>query len=103
MVTSDEAIRLEFRPQLFMLRVKPELGSSLDQLRNWRPPFVARIGDLWEHHFFKLPPSGCSSSEPIIGDLEAPLSVIRPGELMAIPPSFDPASKENMGLALYSI
>jgi len=84
------SIRLEPELPLFVLRVKPALSRSLDRLGDWRSPCVARLGDAWEHHFLVLPDAWKLPPEQIIGDKEAPLSVIGPGQLVAVPPSLDP-------------
>jgi hypothetical protein len=86
------AIRLETDSPLFVLRVRPALGRSLlDRLDNWRSPCVARLGDVWEHHFLALPQGWVLSggSAP-----EDPLSVLGPGDLVLAPPSFDPAGQD---------
>ena len=88
------AVRLERNSPLFVLRVKPALGRTLDRLGNWRSPCVARLGDIWEHHFLMLPEAWQLPAAPVIGDQEAPLSVIGPGGLVTVPPSLDPASQE---------
>ena len=89
------AIRLDAEGPLFVLRIKPALGRSLDRLGNWRSNCLARLGDVWEHHFLMLPQTWCLSPEHIIGDKEAPLSVMGPGQLVAVPPTMDPSSKET--------
>lgn len=86
------AIRLEIDSPLFVLRVRPALGRSLlDRLEHWRSPCVARLGEIWEHHFLVLPQGWALSagSTP-----EAPLSVLGPGDLVLAPPSFDPAGQD---------
>jgi hypothetical protein len=89
------AIRLAPHSQLFVLRVKPALANSLDRLGDWRSPCVARLGDTWEHHFLVLPPTWRFPPESIIGDKEAPLSIITPGHLVPVPPSSDPYNQIN--------
>jgi|WetSurMetagenome_2_1015567.scaffolds.fasta_scaffold08997_3 hypothetical protein len=89
------AVRLEKDSPLFVLRVRPALGRTLDRLGNWRSPCMARLGDLWEHHFLLLP-EGCRlPPETVIADKEAPLSVIGPGQLVTAPPSVEPLSGET--------
>jgi hypothetical protein len=86
------AIRLETDSPLFVLRVRPALGRSLlDRLDNWRSPCVARLGDVWEHHFLALPQGWVLSGGPAPED---PLSVLGPGDLVLAPPSFDPAGQD---------
>jgi hypothetical protein len=87
------AIRPEPHSRLFVLRVKPALGRSLDRLGDWRSPCIARLGDIWEHHFLMLPPTWHFQPEQVIGDKEAPLSVLGPGSLVPVPPSSDPSSQ----------
>lgn len=89
------AIYLEPASRLFVLRVNPELGKSLDRLGNWRSPCVARLGDVWEHHFLRLPQAWEVPSESIIGSKEAPLSIIGPRQLVTVPPSLDLARQES--------
>jgi hypothetical protein len=86
------AIRLETDSPLFVLRVRPALGRSLlDRLEHWRSPCVARLGEIWEHHFLALPQGWVLSggSAP-----EDPLSVLGPGDLVLAPPSFDPVGQD---------
>jgi hypothetical protein len=87
------AIRPEAHSRLFVLRVRPALGRSLDRLGDWRSPCIARLGDIWEHHFLVLPPAWHFPSEQVIGDKEAPLSVLGAGSLVPVPPSSDPAGQ----------
>jgi hypothetical protein len=81
------AIRPEPHSRLFVLRVKPALGRSLDRLGDWRSPCIARLGDVWEHHFLVLPHTWHFPQEPVVSDKEAPLSVLGPGSLVPVPPS----------------
>jgi hypothetical protein len=81
------AIHLEPRSRLFVLRVKPALGKSLDRLGDWRSPCIARLGDVWEHHFLLLPPAWSFPPEQVVSDKDAPLSVLGPGNLVPVPPS----------------
>ena len=81
------AIRPETHSRLFVLRVKPSLGGSLDRLGDWRSPCIARLGDVWEHHFLVLPPTWHFPQEQVVSDKEAPLSVLGPGSLVPVPPS----------------
>jgi hypothetical protein len=87
------AIRLAPHSHLFVLRVKPALARSLDRLGDWRSPCVARLGDTWEHHFLVLPPSWRFPPESLVGDQEAPLSILGPGHLVLVPPSADLSSE----------
>jgi hypothetical protein len=87
------AIRLDPDPPLFVVRVKPALGLTLDRLGNWRSPCMARLGEAWEHHFLVLPETWSIAAEHIIGDAEAPLSILGPGHSVMVPPSADPASQ----------
>ncbi len=87
------AVRLDEGSPLFVMRVKPALGASLDRLGDWRSPCIARLGDTWEHHFLVLP-GGWYFSEQVVGNKEAPLTVIGPGDLVAVPPAVDPYSRE---------
>ena len=87
------AIRPEPHSRLFVLRVKPVLGRSLDRLGNWRSPCIARLGDVWEHHFLVLPPTWHFQPEQVAGDKEAPLSVLGPGSLVPVPPSSAPSGQ----------
>ncbi|MFZ2088419.1 MAG: hypothetical protein WAU47_07565 [Desulfobaccales bacterium] len=89
------AIRLTPQSRVLVLKVNPALGKSLDRLGNWRSPCAALLGDLWEHHFLALPPTWTIPAEPIIGSQEAPLAVVRPGQLVVAPPSFDPACQDT--------
>ncbi len=87
------AVRLDAGSPLFVMRVKPALGASLDRLGDWRSPCAARLGDAWEHHFLVLP-GGWHFPEHVVGDQEAPLTVIGPGDLVTVPPAVDPYSQE---------
>jgi hypothetical protein len=87
------AIRPEPRSRLFVLRVKPALGRSLDRLGDWRSPCIARLGNAWEHHFLVLPPGWNFPPEQVIIDKEAPLSVLGPGHLVPVPPSSVPSGQ----------
>ncbi len=87
------AIRPEPHSRLFVLRVKPSLGRSLDRLGNWRSACIARLRDAWEHHFLVLPPDWQFPPEPVIVDPEAPLSVLGPGSLVPVPPSVDSSQR----------
>jgi hypothetical protein len=88
-------IRLEPDSRLFVLRVNPAFGKEfLDSLGDWRSPCVARAGDIWENHFFLLPPTWCFSSEDNHDDEDGPLSVLGPGKVVAVPPSGDPSCQE---------
>ncbi len=90
------AIRLEPDSHLVVLKVKPALARTLlDRLKNWRSPCIARVGDIWEHHFMVLPQTWCLSLEHLTGDQEAPLSLMGPGQLVTVPPSLDPSSQET--------
>ena len=80
------AVRLDAGSPLFVMRVKPALGASLDRLGDWRSPCVARLGDAWEHHFLVLP-GGWHLPENVVGDKEAPLTVMGPGDLVTVPPA----------------
>jgi hypothetical protein len=82
------AIRLEPSSRLFVLRVKPTLGRSLDRLGNWRSTCIARLADVWEHHFLVLPLPWSFPAEQAVSDKEAPLSILGPGSLVPVPPSF---------------
>jgi len=86
-------IHLKPNSPLFVIRVKPALGNTLGRLGDWRSPCVARLGDIWEHHFLMLPKTWRLSPDHIIGDEEAPLSIIGPGHAVTVPPSVDPASQ----------
>ncbi len=81
------AIRPEPHSRLFVLRVKPALARSFDRLGDWRSPCIARLGDVWEHHFLLLPPAWHLPLEHAVSDKEAPLSVLGPGSLVPVPPS----------------
>ena len=87
------AVRLDAGSPLFVMRINRDLGSSLDRLGDWRSPCVARLGDAWEHHFLVLP-GGWHLPEHVVGNKEAPLTVIRPGDLVTVPPAVDPHSRE---------
>jgi hypothetical protein len=87
------AIRPGPQSRLFVLRVKPALARSLDRLGNWRSPCIARLGNAWEHHFLVLPPSWDFPPEQVIIDKEAPLSVLRRGTLVPVPPSSVPSGQ----------
>ena len=89
------AIRLDAKNPLLVLKVRPALVQSLDRLGNWRSSCVALLGDVWEQHFLVLPPTWSFPTEQIIGAGEAPLAVMGPGQLVAVPPSFDPAVQET--------
>jgi hypothetical protein len=89
------AIRLEPDSQLFVLMVNPAFGREfLDSLGDWRSPCMARNGDRWENHFLVLPPAWCFSPGHNHDDEDAPLSVVGPGRVVAVPPSGDPSSQE---------
>ena len=89
------AIRLEPNSRLFVLKVNPAFGKEfLDSLGDWRSPCIARAGDIWENHFLVLPQTWCFSPGHHDDDEDAPLSVIGPGRVVAVPPSVDPASQE---------
>ena len=81
------AILPEPHTRLFVLRVKPTLARSLDRLGDWRSPCIARLGDVWEHHFLVLPPTWHLPPEQAVSDKEAPLSVLGPGSLVPVPPT----------------
>ena len=87
------AIHLTVDSPLFVIRVEPSLGKTLDRLGNWRSPCSARLGDIWEHHFMMLPQAWTLAEEHIICDKEAPLSIIGPGHVVTVPPSVDPHSQ----------
>jgi hypothetical protein len=90
------AIRLEPDSHLVVLKVKPALARTLlDRLANWRSPCIARVGDIWEHHFMVLPQTWCLSLEHLTGDQEAPLSLMGPEQLVTVPPSLDSSSQET--------
>lgn len=90
------AIRLEPDSHLVVLKVNPGLARTLlDRLENWRSPCIARLGDVWEHHFMVFPPTWSFTLEHPTGDQEAPLSLRGPGELVTVPPSLDPSSQET--------
>ena len=92
------AIRLEPDSRLFVLMVNPAFGKEfLDSLGDWRSPCSARAGDCWENHFLVLPPDWGFSPGHDHNDAEAPLSVVGPGRVVAVPPSEDPASQEAWG------
>lgn len=89
------AIRLEPDSQLFVLMVNPAFGKEfLDSLGDWRSPCSARAGDSWENHFLVLPPTWGFSPGHDHDDEDAPLSLMGPGRVVAVPPSGDPASQE---------
>jgi hypothetical protein len=89
------AIRLEPDSRLFVLRVNPAFGQEfLDSLGDWRSPCIARSGDIWEKHFLVLPQAWCFSPGHDNDDEDAPLSVVGPGRIVAVPPSEDPSSLE---------
>lgn len=90
------AIRLEPDSRLFVLRVNPAFGKEfLDSLGEWRSPCIARAGDMWENHFLVLPQTRCFSPGHDNDDEDAPLSVLGPGSVVAVPPSVDPSSQED--------
>jgi hypothetical protein len=89
------AIRLESDSRLFVLRVNPGFGKEfLDSLGDWRSPCSARAEDIWENHFLVLPEAWGFSPGHDHDDEDAPLSVVGPGRVVAVPPSGDPASQE---------
>ena len=89
------AIRLEPDSRLFVLMVNPAFGKEfLDSLGDWRSPCMARVGDIWENHFLVLPQTWCFSPGHDHDDEDAPLSVVGPGRVVAVPPSGDPSSQE---------
>ena len=54
------AIRFEPDSEVFGLMVTPAFGKAfLDSLGDWRSPCIARLGDIWEHHFLVLPQTWC--------------------------------------------
>ena len=90
------AIRLEPNSRLFVLMVNPAFGKEfLDSLGDWRSPCIARAGDIWENHFLVLPQTWCFSPGHDNDDEDAPLSVMGPGRVVAVPPSVDPSSQED--------
>ena len=90
------AIRLESDSRLFVLMVNPGFGKEfLDSLGDWRSPCMARAGDIWENHFLVLPETWGFSPGHDHDDEDAPLSVLGPGRVVAVPPSGDPASQED--------
>jgi hypothetical protein len=90
------AIRFEPDSQLFALMVNPAFGKEfLDSLGDWRSPCMARAGDIWEHHFLLLPQTWCFSPGHNNEDADAPLSVLGPGKVVAVPPSVDPSSQQD--------
>ena len=92
------AIRLEPDSRLFVLMVNPAFGKEfLDSLGDWRSPCIARAGDTWENHFLVLPQTWCFSPGHDNDDDDAPLSVVGPGRVVAVPPSGDPSSQEAWG------
>ena len=89
------AIRLEPDSRLFVLMVNPAFGKEfLDNLGDWRSPCMARMGDTWENHFLVLPQTWRFSPDHDHADEDAPLSVVGPGRVVAVPPSGDPSSQE---------
>jgi hypothetical protein len=89
------AIRLEPDSRLFTLMVNPAFGKEfLDCLGDWRSPCIARAGNIWENHFFVLPQTWFFSPSHDTDDGDAPLSVVGPGRMVAVPPSVDPSSQE---------
>lgn len=89
------AVRFEPDSGLFGLMVNPAFGKDfLDSLGDWRSPCMARIGDIWENHFMVLPQTWCFSPGQDHTDEDAPLSVVGPGSLVAVPPSGDPSGQE---------
>ena len=89
------AIRLEPDSRLFVLMVNPAFGQEfLDSLGDWRSPCIARAGDTWENHFLVLPQTWCFSPGHDNDDDDAPLSVVGPGRVVAVPPSGNPSSQE---------
>ena len=90
------AIRFEPDSELFGLMVNPAFGKAfLDSLGDWRSPCIARLGDIWEHHFLVLPQTWCLSPGHLTDNKDVPLSVIGTGRVVAVPPSVDPASRET--------
>ncbi len=90
------AIRLEPDSRLFVLVVNPAFGKEfLDGLGDWQSPCIARAGDKWENHFLVLPQAWCLSPEHLDDYEEAPLSVIKRGRAVPVPPSTDPGSGET--------
>jgi hypothetical protein len=90
------AIRFEPDSRLFVLMVNSAFGKEfLDSLGDWRSPCMARAGDIWENHFLVLPQTWCFSPGQDNADEDAPLSVLGPGRLVAVPPSVDPSSQED--------
>ena len=78
------------------LTVNPAFGKEfLDSLGDWRSPCIARAGDIWENHFLVLPQTWCLSPGHANDDEAAPLSVMGPGRVVAVPPSVDPSSHED--------
>jgi hypothetical protein len=89
------AIRLEPDSRLFVLMVNPAFGQEfLDSLGDWRSPCIARAGDTWENHFLVLPQTWCFAPGHDNDDDDAPLSVVGPGRVVAVPPSGNPSSQE---------
>ena len=90
------AIRFQPDSELFGLMVNQAFGKAfLDSLGDWRSPCIARLGDIWEHHFLVLPQTWCLSPGHLTDDKDATLSVIGTGRVVAVPPSVDPASRET--------
>jgi hypothetical protein len=90
------AIRLEPDSRLFVLMVNPAFGQEyLDGLGEWRSSCVARAGDIWENHFLVLPHTWSFSPRQEADDEDAPLSLMGPGSIVAVPPSVDPSSQEG--------
>jgi hypothetical protein len=88
-------IRLEPDSRLFVLMVNPAFGKEfLDSLGDWRSPCIARAGDIRENHFLVLPQAWHFSPTHNHDDEDAPLSVVGPGGVAAVPPSEDPYSLE---------
>jgi hypothetical protein len=78
--------------------VNPAFGKEfLDSLGDWRSPCIARAGDTWENHFLVLPQTWCFSPGHDNDADDAPLSVVGPGRVVAVPPSGDPSSQEAWG------
>jgi hypothetical protein len=76
-----------------VLKVRPALVQSLDRLGNWRSPCAALLEDTWEHHFLALPPAWTVAPEEAQAAAAAPLAVLGPGQLVVVPPTFDPAGQ----------
>jgi hypothetical protein len=89
------AIRLEPDSRLFVLKVNPAFGKEfLDSLGDWRSPCMAGAGDIWENHFLVLPQPWCFSPGHDHDGEDAPLSVVGPGRVVAVPPSGATSSLE---------